>query len=81
MSAKKLKDSLKNTAKAMKLRVAEVSYEGRIDEYDVVADDNLKAHDLVVQYLEGTAPKWKKIKVRDTLNKMIGPARVIGKRG
>jgi hypothetical protein len=65
----------------MKSRVAEVSYEGRIEEYDVVADDNIQARDLVVKYLEGQTPKWKSIRVRDTPNEMAGPARVIGKRG
>jgi hypothetical protein len=65
----------------MKSRVAEVSYEGRIDEYDVVADDNIQARDLVVRHLEGTTPKWKSIRVRDTPAELDGPARVIGKRG
>jgi hypothetical protein len=64
----------------MKVHVAEVTYKGRINEYKVVADDNIQARDLVVQYLAGTLPRWTNIRVRDTPDEMAGPARVIGKR-
>jgi hypothetical protein len=64
----------------MKIRIAEVSYEGRIEEYDVVADDNIHARDLVVKYLEGKQPTWTSIRVRDTLETIAGPPRVIGKK-
>ncbi len=63
----------------MKLRIAEVSYDDRIDQYDVVADDNIQARGLVVYYLKDS-PAWKSIRVRDTSEEMAGPARVIGKR-
>jgi Protein of unknown function (DUF3800) len=65
---------------SMKMRVAEVTYQDRIEEYDVIAKDNVQARDLVVKHLAGTNPKWTSIRVRDTPNEMTGPARVIGKR-
>jgi hypothetical protein len=63
----------------MKIRVAEISYEGRIDEYTVVAETNIQARGLMVKYL-GTGEEWKSIRVRDTPERSEGPARVIEKR-
>jgi hypothetical protein len=65
---------------SMKVRVAEVSYEDRIDEYDVVADDNIRARGLVIKFLGDQDVAWKSIRVRDTSAEMDGPARVIGRR-
>jgi hypothetical protein len=63
----------------MRVRIAEVSYENGIEEYDVVAEDNIRARDLVVLYLKDHARQWKRIRVRDTARELPGPARVIGK--
>ena len=58
--------------------VAEVSYENRIDEYTVAADDAVQARDLVVLYLSGN-DGWKSIRVRDTPESAFSPARVLRK--
>jgi hypothetical protein len=41
----------------MKVRIAEVSYDNGIEEYEVVAEDNIRARDLVVLYLNGDTRK------------------------
>lgn len=64
----------------MKKRVAEVSY--HIEEIEVAADDNVQARDLVVKHLKKTKrPSWRSIRVRDTPDKVHGPARVLRKNG
>ena len=64
--------------KPLKIRVAEVTIDGVIVAYEVVASSNLKAHDLLVRHL-GTKKNWKRIKVRSTPKTDEGPARVLGK--
>jgi hypothetical protein len=64
----------------MKVRIAEVSYENAIDEYEVVAEDNIQARDLLTLYLRADTRRWKRIRVRDTPRELPGPARVIGRR-
>lgn len=63
----------------MKLRIAEVSYDDGIDEYEVVAEDNTRARDLLVLHLQSDVRRWKSIRVRDTAQEMAGAARVIRK--
>jgi hypothetical protein len=63
----------------MKLRIGEVSYDDGIDEYEVVADDNIRARDLLILHLQNDDRKWKSIRVRDTPQEMAGDARVIRK--
>ena len=65
--------------KPTKLFVAEVSYDGRIDEYDVEATDKVHGRDLVVNYLAG-GEKWKRIVLDSTPGKPTGTPRVIGRR-
>ncbi|MHB2210616.1 hypothetical protein [Methylobacterium sp. CM6257] len=59
-------------------RIAEVSYEGRIDEYEVVAYDNIEARDLIVKFLAQDDEK-KGIRVRELPVQGEGAPRVIGK--
>ncbi len=63
----------------MKLRIGEVSYDDGIDEYEVVAEDNIRARDFLVLHLQKDVRKWKSIRVRDTPQEMAGDARVIRK--
>lgn len=63
----------------MKLRIAEISYDDGIDEYEVVAEDNIRARDLLVLHLQNDVRRWKSIRVRDTAQEMAGDARVIRK--
>jgi len=63
----------------MKLRIAEVSYDDKIIEYEVVAADNVQARGLIIRELP-PEPNWKSIRIRDTLSQDPGPARVLGKR-
>lgn len=63
----------------MVVRVAEVSYIGRIDEYEVVAEDNVQARGLIVMHLNEKPQLWTSIRVRDTPTTDPGLARVIGK--
>ena len=63
----------------MRVRIAEVTYENGIEEYEVVAEDNIRARDLVVLYLRDEARRWRRIRVRDAPNELPGPARVIGR--
>jgi hypothetical protein len=63
----------------MKLRIGEVSYDDGIDEYEIVAEDNIRARDLLVLHLQNDVRKWKSIRVRDTPQEMVGEARVIRK--
>lgn len=63
----------------MKLRIGEVSYGDGIDEYEVVAEDNIRARDLLVLHLQDDVRRWKSIHVRDTSQEMEGDARVIRK--
>jgi hypothetical protein len=64
--------------KAVKVRVGEVTIDGAIVAYKIVASGNLEAHDLLVRHL-GPKTKWKRIKVRSTPESLAGPARVVGK--
>ena len=64
----------------MKVRVVEVSYDDWIDEYEVVAKDNIQARDLIVTHLNENPPLWKSIRVRDTSVTDPGPSRVVSKK-
>jgi hypothetical protein len=64
----------------MKVRIGEVSYANAIDEYEVVAEDNIQARDLLVLYLRANTRRWNSIRVRDTPRELPGPARVIGRK-
>lgn len=65
-------------AKKLKLRIAEVTYSDRIDQYHVIAESNLRARDLTVQHLAG-GDQWKNIRVEDADEVKDGPERVVGK--
>jgi len=47
----------------MKLRIGEVSYDDGIDEYEVVAEDNIRARDSLVIHLQSDVRKWNSIRV------------------
>lgn len=65
-------------ARKLMRRIAEVSYEGRIDEYEVIAYDNVQARDLVITHL-GADETRKSIRVRDLPGQVEGEPRVIGR--
>ncbi len=50
----------------MKLRIAEVSYDDGIDEYEVVAEDNTRARDLLVLHLQNTTSAGGKVYASET---------------
>jgi len=62
----------------LKLRIAEVTYPGRIDEYKVVSFTNIEARTLIEQYL-GFSDGRKSIRVRDTSVLEDGEPRVLGR--
>jgi hypothetical protein len=64
--------------KKLKLRIAEVTYSDRIDEYHVIAESNLRARDLTVKHLAG-GDEWKNIRVENADEVEDGPERVVGK--
>jgi hypothetical protein len=63
---------------ALKVRIGEVTTENGIVEYKILAEDNVRARDLLVSHLSGQT-KWTSIRIRDTPETMAGPARVISK--
>ena len=50
----------------------------RVDEYEVIAESNLHARDLIVRHLTG-GDEWKNIRVEDAGEVRDGPERVLGK--
>jgi outer membrane receptor for ferrienterochelin and colicin len=65
-------------SKKLKLRVAEVTYSDRVDEYHVIAESNLRARDLIVHHLTG-GDEWKNIRVEDADQVRDETERVLGK--
>jgi hypothetical protein len=59
--------------------VGEVTYPGRIDEFDLTAEDTVQGRDLLVRHLSG-GEKWLSIRIRETVESASGQARVIGKK-
>jgi hypothetical protein len=64
--------------KKLKLRVAEVTYSDRVDDYQVIAESNLHARDLIVRHLTG-GEEWSNIRIDDAAEVRDGPERVLGK--
>ena len=64
--------------KKLKLRIAEVTHSDRVDEYQVIAQSNLHARDLMVRHLTGD-DEWSNIRVEDVAEARDGPERVLGK--
>lgn len=66
--------------KSVKRFVAGVTYKGRVDEYEVIANDKVHGRDLMVMFLAG-GEKWTRIVVESAPGVASGAPRVIGKVG
>ncbi|MBV8849681.1 MAG: hypothetical protein JOZ16_08885, partial [Methylobacteriaceae bacterium] len=60
----------------MQLRIGQVTFEDRLEEYEIVAENNIQAREILITYL-GPSSGFKSIRVRDTPQTGDGPARAV----
>lgn len=63
---------------SLKVRIGEVTYDDRMDEYEIVAENNIQGRGLLVEYL-GSNSNWKSIRIREAPGKVEGLPRVVRK--